>query len=220
MKEYEKYGYGLAPFFMAVAMWVGGMVMTFAVHRKIYDLRVTPGKRYFAKWLLISFGLVIQASILMFCLYFIGFKTLGTTNVIKMYLTIILSGLIFSSIIQSLRFSIHNRNLGIIIIIFLLVLQMGASGGLYPIQLQNPFWGFINKISPMTRVINMIRETSFDTNWENFFVQLGYLSLWLILIPIGIIINYKRTIQIYKKQGFTLPKKINDKIIKRNKGIK
>lgn len=206
--EKAKYGYGLAPFFISVAMWIGGMVMTFAIHRKIYDKSIMPGVRYFAKWILIVSGTTMQATLLMLSLYFLGFKHLGDNHWMFMYGTAVLAGIVFGSIIQALRFSIHNRNLGILITIILLVLQMASAGGLFPIETQTGFYRAINNVVPMGKTVNMLREASFETNWTSFLTNMGYLFIWLLLVPLGIWINWRRTIKIYLDQGFTMPPKM------------
>ncbi|RTZ69084.1 MAG: hypothetical protein DSZ21_00575 [Tenericutes bacterium] len=81
-----------------------------------------------------------------------------------MFAFAIVIGMIFSLIIQGIRFSVPNRNLGIFIIIILLVLQMASAGGLYPIETQSKFYNVLNDILPMGHAITILRETAFDTN--------------------------------------------------------
>ena len=204
----NKYGYGLAPFFISVAMWIGGMVMTFAIHRKIYDTKATPTQRYFAKWILINVGVVIQATILLFALYFIGFKELGDKNFFTLYGFTILTGMIFSSIIQAIRFCIYDRNISIFIVILFLVLQMASGGGLFPVDTQQGFYRTLNKFVPMGHSVRLFREAAVSTNWSNLMTSFGYLSLYLLIIPVGVYINYKRTIRLYKNHSITLPDRV------------
>lgn len=213
--EKPKYGYGLAPFFISVAMWIGGMVMTFAIHRKIYDTKATPTQRYFAKWILINFGVFIQATILMFALYFIGFKDLGNKNFFTMYGFTILTGIIFASIIQAIRFCIHDRNISIFIIILLLVLQMASGGGLFPVETQSGFYQVLNKFIPMGHSVRLFREAAVETNWGNLMKEFGYLSIYLLIIPLGVYINHKRTMRYYKKNNIIMPTTILEKEAKK-----
>ena len=202
--EHAKYGYGLAPFFICVAMWIGGMVMTFSVHKKIYDKSISPTKRYVAKWLVITMGTIVQASVLMISLYLIGFKHLGITHWGSMFAFAIIIGMVFSSIIQAIRFLVPNRNLGIFLIIILLVLQMASGGGLYPIETQSKFYQVINKILPMGHAITVLRETAFDTNWSHLMIEFGYLSLYLFVIPFAIWANHFQTITFYMRNDWEL----------------
>ena len=212
MGEHAKYGYGLAPFFLSVAMWIGGMTLTFAIHRKIYDKNIRPGHRYFAKWVIMAGGIFLQASILMGSLYLIGFDALGIDHWGMIYAGTFISGLVFMSIIQAIRFSLHDRNLGIFLVIGLLVLQMASGGGLFPVDTQSGVYRVLNKIVPMGRTVAIIRELSFDTDWSNVFKNFGYLSIWLFIIPIAVVVNHYRTVKIYRDNGFKLPPGIVDHV--------
>ena len=218
--EHAKYGYGLAPFFISVAMWVGGMVLSFAIHKKVYDHSITPGVNYFAKWFLMATASIVQASILMLSLYFIGFNKLGIGNWSSMYMTAIFTGLIFCTIIQAIRFLIPDRNMSILIVIILLVLQMTSAGGLFPIKTQNSFWSSIHYIFPMRESVIMIREASFDTNWSLWFENFGIMLAWLSIVPFAIYMNYRRTLKCYINNKKILPPKLEksfNKMIKKQK---
>jgi hypothetical protein len=56
-----------------------------------------------------------------------------------MYLFSILISIIFSAIIQAIRYSTPSRALGIFVVIFCLVIQLCAGGGLFPTSTQNDF---------------------------------------------------------------------------------
>ena len=202
--EHAKYGYGLAPFFISVAMWIGGMVMTFSVHKKIYDKSISPTKRYVAKWIVITMGTIVQASILMVALYLVGFKHLGINHWGSMFAFAILIGMVFSLIIQAIRFLVPNRNLGIFLIIILLVLQMASGGGLYPIETQSKFYQILNNILPMGHAVTILRETAFDTNWNRLFTEFGYLSLYMFVIPFALWANHFQTVTFYMRNGWEL----------------
>jgi len=81
-----------------------------------------------------------------------------------MYGFTMIIGMVFASIIQGIRYCIHERNLGLFLIIILLVLQMASAGGLFPVETQSGFYRVLNKILPMTRSVNIIRELTFDTD--------------------------------------------------------
>jgi len=113
---------------------------------------------------MISTGTVIQATLVMTSLFFIGFSKLGIEHWGAMYGFLIIIGLVYAALIQGIRYSIHERNLGLFLIIILLVLQMASAGGLFPIDTQTGFYKVLNKILPMSKGVNIIREVSFDTD--------------------------------------------------------
>lgn len=208
MGDKAKYGYGLAPFFISVSMWIGGMVMTFAVHKKIYERETMPGIRYLAKWLLITFGTVIQASLLMGSLYFIGFDKLGIDNWSYMFMYAIFIGIVFSAIIQAIRFLIPNRNFGIFIIIILLVLQMSAGGGLFPIETQSAFYKTIHNILPMSHSIALLRQLAYNPDWMEVLRQIGFLMIYLLIVPFAVVGYHHQTVRKYEQNGWVLPEKL------------
>lgn len=179
--------------------------MTFAVHRKVYDFKATPTQRYFAKWIVIIVGIILQATILMTSLYLIGFDELGIGHWFAMYIFAIIAGIIFSGIIQAIRFSIWSRNIGILLSIMFLVLQMASGGGLFPVETQSSFYQALNNILPIGHTVNIFRELAFDTNWSNVMTDFAYLSLWLLLIPIGVWINHQRTIKLCITKQIEIP---------------
>ena len=210
MSEHTKYGYGLAPFFISVAMWIGSMTLTFAIHRKIYDNSISPGMRYFAKWTLLVFGILLQATILMIPLYFIGFKFLGLNHWFMMYGGAIITGIFFVSIIQAIRFSVSGRTVSILLVIILLVLQMASAGGLFPIETQTSIYQFLNKILPMGKTVTIIRELSYETNWSNIMINFSMLSIWLFIVPIGVVANHYKTLRHYKNNNIPLPQGVKN----------
>ena len=215
-----KYGYGLAPFFISVAMWIGGMVMTFAIHKKVYDPSILPGIRYLAKWMLITFGTIVQATLLMGALYIIGFDKLGITHVSSMFGFAIFSGIIFSAVIQAIRFIIPNRNLGIFFIIILLVLQMASSGGLFPIETQSSFYRVISNILPMGHTVTLFRELLYNTNWSVVFYQIGYLSIYLLIVPFAILAYHNQNLRMYHENNWDMPKGLHDRYKISKRGYK
>lgn len=214
MHEHAKYGYGLAPFFISVAMWVGAMVMTFAIHKKIYDKSVGPVARYFAKWLLIGAGTIVQATILMVALYIIGLDKLGLSHWGSMYGFAIFTGIVFGTIVQAIRFIIPSRNLGIFAAVILLVLQMASAGGLFPIETQAKGYQVLNMLLPMGHTVRIYRELAFETRWEVVGAHIGYLLIYpALFLPFGVILNTRATNRWYRDQHIKLPE-----TVKRRKG--
>ncbi|MCK5946082.1 MAG: YhgE/Pip family protein, partial [Mycoplasmataceae bacterium] len=203
--NHPTYGYGLGVFFIAVGMWIGAIVMTFAVHSKVHDKTVHPTKRYLIKFSIIALGIFIQSTILMTTLWFIGYSEIGIGHWFTLYMGVTVSSIVFAAIVQAIRFTIPNRVFGIFMVIILLVLQIAASGGLFPYETQAGFYRGLHHILPMTYAINISREALFDTNWNNIFMNFGYLFIFLFTIPLGIVIKNRQDAAYYKKMDWQLP---------------
>jgi len=212
-----KYGEGLGPFFIALGMWIGAIVVTFAVNSKINDKNLSPTKRYLTKFGVIAAIITLQATILLTTLIGLGYYKLGVDHWFALYGSVVFGSIVFASITQFIRFTIPNKVFGVFITIIFLVLQIGASGGLFPNHIQNGFFQFINKIVPMTYMIKTSREAMYETNLHNIFMNFGYLSIFLVAVPFGIAIRGLEDRKLIAKEKFW---ESNKKIPNKKKGGK
>jgi len=67
------------------------------------------------------------------------------------------------------------------IAVILLVLQISATGGIYPIQIMHKVFQTLYPYMPMTYAIKLIREAQLGVVWSNYWPALA------ILLAIGII---------------------------------
>ncbi|QJS45092.1 ABC transporter permease [Lactiplantibacillus plantarum] len=176
-------GTGMAPFAIAIGLFVGGIAVG-----TMYDA-YTPGKKpnsfltwWSAKMLIVGSVGLTQATIL----YFIMTRVIDLTakSNINLFLLLIVGSLTFLSIIFCLRILLGGFGTWLITII--LVLQLSASSGLYPIQLTSHFASSLTPFLPMTYLIDGLRHAislggSIGTDlYVMFFVIL--LTQMLILI--------------------------------------
>lgn len=155
--EVSSYGVAFAPYFMSISLWVGSL-MSFVVFYYDYDKRFKIlGKGAKNKYLrnLCYIGIAIaQAIVLAFALKLIlGFSV---TNIWLYYGTCILVSLVFVAMIQLLITQLGD--VGKFLAIVLLVLQLAASGGTFPIETAPQFFQDINPYMPMTYTIGLFRE--------------------------------------------------------------
>lgn len=115
----------------------------------------------------------------------------GVTNIALYYGTCILTSLVFTSIIL---FLIENfGDVGKFICILLLVLQLAASGGTFPIETVPKFFQNIYSFMPMNYTIRLIKEAIIKMDsgmiMQNTFILLGIL---IVFIGITILLEYLR----------------------------
>lgn len=147
------YGTGMTPFYTVLCLWVGALLMSslLTVHahgeNKAYQ-------EYFGKlgiFLLISW---IQAFIV----------SIGDLYLLKIYcvnpLLFVLGNIYIASVFAIIIYSLVSvfGNVGKVIGIILLVLQVAGSGGTFPIQLTPHFFQVINPYLPFTYGISFNRE--------------------------------------------------------------
>lgn len=159
----KNYGTGFAPYFMALGLWVGGLVAGFVFKPLNSRLILSGGNPVmvaFANFIPMAVFAVIQATLLMVVLQF-GLQ-LQIDNVPAFYAMGYLTAIVFAAIMQFLMaaFGFPGKFLAII----LLMLQLTACAGTFPIQTTPPFFQAINPFMPMTYVVSGMRQimTGFD----------------------------------------------------------
>ncbi len=171
MEQHAKYGFGLAPFFIALSLWVGALATSLFINGRVHRKKENKLKLYFVKLFIASTASVTQTSILFLSLITIGFYNLGPPLAF-MYFTALISALIFTSIIISIRFMIPSRVAGIITVVFLLILQMASSGGLFPQFAQSHLIQGISKVMPLKYAIDSLRDSMFEINGLKWFLNM------------------------------------------------
>lgn len=160
-KDYGKvdqYGTFFAPYFMSLSLWIGGILILIGLY---YD----PDERFKLLGrnttnrplrLLVYNGIgVLQALILGFILKSaMGFTV---TNVFLYYISCILISISFLSIILFLF--INFKDVGKFLAVVLLVLQLAASGGTFPVETEPAFYQAIYPFMPMHYSIELLRES-------------------------------------------------------------
>lgn len=147
------YGTGMTPFYTVLSLWVGLLLLSsmLTVEAK-GDYSVT--QQYFGKMLLFMSISIIQAFIV----------SLGDLYILRIYCVnplLFILGSIFTSIVFTfILYSLCSvfGNIGKVLGIVLLVIQLGGSGGTFPIQLTPKFFQVINPFLPFTYAISFARE--------------------------------------------------------------
>ena len=153
----KNYGTGFAPYFMALGLWVGGLVAGFVfkpLNSRLIMSGANPGTVAFANYLPVAFFSLIQATLLMVVLQF-GLQ-LQIDNVPAFYAMGYLTALVFAAIMQVLMAAFGFP--GKFVAIILLMLQLTACAGTFPIQTTPDFFQAINPYMPMTYVVQGMRQ--------------------------------------------------------------
>ena len=153
----KNYGTGFAPYFMALGLWVGGLVAGFVfkpLNSRLVLAGASPVTAAFSNYLPMAAFSLVQATLLMAVLQF-GLQ-LQIDNVPAFYAMGYLVALVFAAIMQLLMaaFGFPGRFLAII----LLMLQLTACAGTFPIQTTPEFFQAVNPYMPMTYVVSGMRQ--------------------------------------------------------------
>jgi putative membrane protein len=151
------YGVGFAPYFIGLALWVGAMI-TYMLLRPV-NLRhvlsgARPSKVALAGWLPAVVIGVAQALLL----YTVLYLTLGLRPVHAVATVgyLLLAALTFTALVQWLGARLGPA--GRLAALALLMLQLTASGGTYPVQTSPAFFAAIHPYLPMSYVVDGLRH--------------------------------------------------------------
>lgn len=175
----ENYGSAMTPFYSVLAAWVGCLILISILSTTVLgDYKAVD--KYFGRMLLFSTLAILQSIVIALGNFFI----LGVTAKHPFMFTIILiyCSIVFVSIVYSLvsLFGTVGKGVGI----FLLVIQIGGSGGTFPIQMTPSFFRAINAIIPFTYGIEACRETIGGIYLPNLLKDLIALSIFMVCIVI------------------------------------
>ncbi|MGO1834040.1 MAG: YhgE/Pip family protein, partial [Actinomycetaceae bacterium] len=201
--ELTRFGEGLAPLFLAISLWVGGMAIFLmmpafsaeAASRGVGALRLLAGGLVPAFLL----GLV-QAAIAVTALHW----GVGIT-VQDLPLMFGLAGL------TSLVFVALNHGFGALfgpvgkfVALVLIALQISGAGGTYPVATLPPFFQAIHPYLPMTHAVDAFRA-AIGGGWIDPRGDLLWLSGWLafgvVLGLVGAIVQRRRVLQEDEAEG-------------------
>lgn len=176
MYKMANYGSSMAPFYSVLAAWVGVIILATIMSTE-------PSKqyrsidRYFGR---LSFFMVL--AIIQSLIISTGdLALLGVTakNPLLFILVLMLCSIAFCILIYTLVTCF--RTLGKGIAMFLLVIQIGGSGGTFPIQMTPTFFRTINSVIPFTYGINACREAIGGVYMQNLLQDIGALLVFAII---------------------------------------
>ncbi len=169
------YGTSMTPFYTVLSLWVGILLLVSMLSVDSYGDYKTY-QVYFAKFLLFGTITLIQALIV----------SLGDLYLLKIYCkneALFLAGNLFTSLVfMAIVYSFVSvfGNVGKVIGIILLVLQVAGSGGTFPIQLTPKFFQILNPYLPFTYCISFNREAIGgvveEVIWKDCLVMLGLIG--------------------------------------------
>lgn len=191
----EQYGLSFTPLFLSIGLWVGAL-MAYVVLYYDQDRRFKLlGKYADNKFLQIAlyFAIAVLQGLITGILLKTGLGISPTSNGLY-YFTCILVSTVFMSIIQFLIMNLGD--IGKFLALVILVLQLAAAGGTFPIQTVAKVFQGLNPILPMTYSIRLVKEAVVSQD-SGFAIKNIIILILYGIIPLAITI----AVQIFKKQN-------------------
>lgn len=149
------YGHALAPYVLSVALYVGMLVFNFVYPiRRVADPDASATAWWFSKVVVGAVAAiamaVVECGIMMMC-------GLTIDHVPSFFTTTMLFGLASMAVVMFLSMTFDNP--GRFVAMVLLMLQLGGSGGTFPMEVTMKFYNVIHWYLPMTYSILGLRDS-------------------------------------------------------------
>ena len=179
----ENYGSAMTPFYTVLSIWVGSLLMSSLLTTKVEDEenKYKPYQKYFGRGLLFVIISLFQTLIITLGdMYVLGTQAISPYRFV---LYALLISLLFSSIIYTIVCILGN--VGKAVCIVLLVLQLGSSGGTFPIQMTSEFFQALYPKVPFTYSIGLLREAVGGVYIPAVERDIKILFIYLIIVLVG-----------------------------------
>ncbi len=178
INKVPNYGTGFAPYFISLSLWIGAIMMFFVISAKTDDdANLSKFDKVIGKYLSFGFIGLLQALLVSAVVMGLG---LTPTSTGMYFVSIVFLSLVFIAIIQCLisLFGDAGRLLGIV----LLILQLTACAGTFPLEIVPKFFKVINPYMPFTYSVELLREV-ISANTINYgIVGKDFLILGIVLL--------------------------------------
>lgn len=192
VNKVSSYGTAFSPLFISIALWVGSlmlfMVLYFDKEKRFGLLGIDSKKR--VKRTLAYHGLASVSGLILGILLQL-LLDFSITNVLLYYVSIILIANCFLAIVEFLIETFGD--IGKFIALIILVLQLAAAGGTFPIETVTKGFRWLHPLLPMTYTINLLKESLISV--ENNLLTQNMLYVFIIFIVffgLNIILNFMK----------------------------
>ncbi|WP_291427082.1 YhgE/Pip family protein, partial [Deinococcus sp.] len=192
-------GVAFSPYFMALSLWVGVTLTTFIFPYQQLPLsgrRTSQFARMLRKAAVPALLVVVQALLVVLAVHLLGVNYLHPLEVVA---TSILSSLSFLTLVLGLIFCFGAA--GRLIALILLVLQLAASGGSYPVETSPHGFQLIHNWVPVTQAVNALRH-AITGAYQGDYVKFMFLLALMGLSGLGLGLLGRRRWELVKDEDF------------------
>jgi len=178
INKIPNYGTGFAPYFIPLSLWIGAIMMFFVIPSKLKDEEnLSKFDRVAGKYLSYAFVGILQAILVSIVVLLLGLKA---TNVGVYFLTNIFLSLVFIAVVQCLISLFGDA--GRLLAIILLILQLTACAGTFPLEVVPTLFKVLNPFMPFTYAVQALREVISADIINYSIIGKDFLILGLILV--------------------------------------
>lgn len=192
VNKVSSYGTAFSPLFISIALWVGSLMLFMVLYfdkEKRFGLLGIDSKKRVKRTL--AYHVLASASGLILGILLQLLLDFSITNVLLYYVSIILIANCFLAIVEFLIETFGD--IGKFIALIILVLQLAAAGGTFPIETVTKGFRWLHPLLPMTYTINLLKESLVSV--ENNLLTQNMLYVFIIFIVffgLNIILNFMK----------------------------
>lgn len=187
----SEYGSAMSPFYTVLAQWVGALLTAVLIKVGIKNKEQFPNlklhQHFFGRYGLFLFVGLAQALIVSLGdILYVGIQCL---HPVKFVIAACVNGIVFSMINYALVFALDNIGLAAAVII--LVLQVGGSGGTYPVEVVPDIFKVIYPFMPFRYSMDAMRECVAGEYGDTYIRCIGILFIFFaVFIVLGLVLYY------------------------------
>ena len=193
VNEVTSYGTAFSPLFISIGLWVGSLMMfvvLFYDKKERFGILLNTNKKYLLRSVTYH-GLVSGASLMLGLLLQL-LLDFDIANIPLYYLSILLTANLFMALMNFLI--VNFDDVGKFLALIILVLQLAASGGTFPIEVVSKCFRFLNPYLPMTYTINLLKEAIIGIDSSLLTKNIIVVAIMLIiLLVINTVLDIIRT---------------------------
>lgn len=200
------YGTGLAPYFLSLGLFVGGLLLTIIYNVK--DPAIMPKNG--VTWFLGKFGVMALIGILQSLLadfILLDLLKLHVQSVPLFIFATIVTSLTYMAIIQFLVAAFANP--GRYIAIIILILQLTTSAGTFPLELIPKPLQAVHDLMPMTYSLQMFKAVissgNFSFMWQNADKLSVFFAAFIFLSLLYFVVKFRHLHKMVEKEGAASP---------------
>lgn len=189
MYPVSNYGSAVTPFYTALAIWVGGLLLC-AIFKTRPDAAAYPDAKLYQMYFgrLILFLVMGQISTLITVIGDLNLLHAQCVHPFLFWLACAIAGVVFTTLIYSLVFAFGDVGKAIAVVV--VVLQIAGSSGTYPIELLPSFFAAVYRFFPFPYAIDAMRECIAGMYRYDYVIYLLELSVFfLVSLVIGLLIR-------------------------------
>lgn len=182
--EVDTYGQSFAPFFMSISLWIGAFIIFIVLYYDPADRFKILGRSTTHRFIRVGlYAILAMAQALIMAVLLKWALGFSVTNPWLYYGSCVLVSMVFFSILQFFMFNFGD--VGKLIALVLLILQLASSGGTFPIETVPEFFQKLNVIMPMTYSIKLFREAIISIDMPVLIQNLEILITILAVFTLG-----------------------------------